>query len=76
MLGRQENGEAIGRWRRVQPTSTQLSTYYVGYCQVRDLVRDLCTDRRTGRAGRYTMSCGTARHGSPPVRRLRTLVLA
>ena len=35
--GHQEEGEAAGKWRRAQLTSTQLSTYYVGYVEVADL---------------------------------------
>jgi uncharacterized protein (DUF885 family) len=43
--GHQEEGEAAGKWRRAQLTSTQLSTYFVGYVEVTDLVRDLRTAR-------------------------------
>jgi uncharacterized protein (DUF885 family) len=32
--GFQEEGEATGKWRRALLTSTQLSTYFVGYCEV------------------------------------------
>ena len=74
MVGRgfQEDGEAAGKWRRVQLTATQLSTYYVGYCEVRDLLRDLrqahpeWTERR-----RHDTVLSL---GSPPVRHLRTLL--
>jgi hypothetical protein len=40
MTGRgfQEEGEAAGKWRRAQLTSTQLSTYFVGYTEVSALV--------------------------------------
>ena len=36
MTGRgfQEEGEAAGKWRRALLTSTQLSTYFVGYQEV------------------------------------------
>ena len=36
MTGRgfQEEGEAAGKWRRALLTSTQLSTYFVGYTEV------------------------------------------
>ncbi|PZS27842.1 MAG: DUF885 domain-containing protein [Pseudonocardiales bacterium] len=75
MLGRgfQERGEAAGKWRRVQLSAAQLSTYYVGYCEVRDLVSDL-------RAARPAWSDRqlhdeVLRHGSPPVRHIRTLTL-
>lgn len=39
--GFQQEGEAAGKWRRVQLSSTQLSTYYVGYLEVRDVMADL-----------------------------------
>jgi uncharacterized protein (DUF885 family) len=71
--GFQEHGEAAGKWRRVQLTATQLCTYYVGYCEVRDLVRDLrlanpqWTDRQL-----HDTVLGA---GSPPARHLRTLLL-
>jgi len=32
--GFQEDGEAAGKWRRALLTSTQLSTYFVGYSEV------------------------------------------
>src|SRR5205823_1049671 len=35
--GHQEEGEAVGKWRRALLTSAQLSTYYVGYTEVSDL---------------------------------------
>src|SRR5207248_11167116 len=38
--GHQEEGEAVGKWRRTLLTSAQLSTYYVGYTEVSDLMRD------------------------------------
>ncbi len=35
--GFQEEGEAAGKWRRAALTSTQLSTYFVGYSEVVDI---------------------------------------
>ena len=35
--GFQEEGEAAGKWKRAQLTSTQLSTYYVGNAEINDL---------------------------------------
>jgi uncharacterized protein (DUF885 family) len=70
--GYQEEGEAAGKWRRMQLTSTQLCTYYVGYLEVRRLVEDLraahpdWTDRQV-----HDTVLG---YGSPPVRLLRTLL--
>jgi uncharacterized protein (DUF885 family) len=40
-IGFQEDGEAAGKWRRAQLTSTQLSTYFVGNIEVNALARDL-----------------------------------
>lgn len=70
----QEDGEAVEKWQRVQLTSTQLCTYYVGYCEVRDLVRDLRTQRPG--AGDRAVHDAVLAHGSPPVRHLRTLLLS
>jgi len=35
--GFQEEGEAVGKWKRAQLTSTQLSTYYVGNSEMNDI---------------------------------------
>ena len=70
--GYQEEGEAVGKWRRVQLTSAQLATYYVGYLEVRRLATDLraaqpdWTDRQL-----HDTMLG---YGSPPARHLRTLL--
>lgn len=70
--GHQEEGEAVGKWRRALLTSTQLSTYLVGWSAVRGLVGDLrlmapaLSDRELHDA--------VLSHGSPPPRHLRTLV--
>jgi len=72
LRGHQEEGEAHGKWRRALLTSAQLSTYYVGYIGVRDVVGDLraahpgWTDRQVHDA--------VLAHGSPPPRHLRTLL--
>lgn len=74
MTGRgfQEDGEAAGKWRRALLSSSQLSTYYVGYVEVCDLIRDL-------RAGHPEWSerelhDAVLGHGSPAVRYLRELI--
>jgi uncharacterized protein (DUF885 family) len=74
MTGRgfQEEGEASGKWRRALLSSSQLSTYYVGYVEVSDLVRDL-------RAGHPEWSerevhDAVLGHGSPAARYLRELI--
>jgi uncharacterized protein (DUF885 family) len=70
--GHQEEGEAVGKWRRAQLTSAQLSTYYVGYAEVCDTARDLALARPslTERERHDAMLA----HGSPPPRHLRTLL--
>jgi uncharacterized protein (DUF885 family) len=68
--GFQEEGEAAGKWRRAQLTSTQLSTYYVGYTEVSDLAAELRASGLGERAAHDRMLA----HGSPPVRLLRTVV--
>ena len=70
--GYQEEGEAAGKWRRAQLTSAQLSTYYVGYCEISDLAGDLRAAER-GLTDRQVHDQMLA-HGSPPVRLLRTLI--
>jgi uncharacterized protein (DUF885 family) len=70
--GHQEEGEAAGKWRRALLTSTQLSTYYVGYHEVRDVVQRLDV-ARPGALQRQLHDELLA-HGSPPPRHLRTLL--
>ena len=72
LRGHQEEGEAADKWRRAQLTSAQLSTHYVGYVEVRDLAADLATARpETSPRERHDAMLA---HGSPPPRRLRTLL--
>jgi len=70
MTGRgfQEEGEAAGKWRRALLTSTQLSTYYVGYTEISDVAKELlAVPGATERAVHDRILA----HGSPPVRLLR-----
>jgi uncharacterized protein (DUF885 family) len=66
MTGRgfQEEGEAVGKWRRAQLTSAQLSTYLVGYLELAPTL-----------AGR-TRYDDVLAHGSPPPRHLPRLLAA
>ena len=70
--GHQEEGEAVGKWRHALLTSAQLSTYYVGFIAIDDVVRDLraanpgWTDRQVHDA--------VLAHGTPPPRHLPTLL--
>jgi len=70
--GHQELGEAAGKWRRALLTSAQLSTYYVGYREVRDVVRRLKNARPAW--GERQLHDAVLAHGSPPPRHLRTLL--
>lgn len=70
--GFQEQGEAIGKWRRVQLTATQLCTYYVGYTEVRQLAEGL-RDAQPNWSERQVHDALLA-HGSPPPRHLHALL--
>jgi uncharacterized protein (DUF885 family) len=70
--GHQEEGEAAGKWRRAQLTSTQLSTYFVGHSDVSRIAADLAV-ARPGRTVREHHDAMLA-HGSPPPRHLRSLL--
>jgi uncharacterized protein (DUF885 family) len=70
--GHQEDGEAAGKWRRAQLTSAQLSTYYVGYREIQDLVRDL--REAWPEAGQRQIHDALLAHGSPSPRYLRALL--
>jgi uncharacterized protein (DUF885 family) len=67
--GFQEEGEAAGKWRRALLTSTQLSTYFVGYSEMSAIARD----RPSGASQREWHDAMLA-HGCPPPRHLRTLL--
>lgn len=67
--GFQEEGEAVAKWRRALLTSTQLSTYFVGYSEIAALaaVRPADTDLRAWHDAMLA-------HGSPSPRHLHTLL--
>lgn len=70
----QEEREAAGKWTRAQLTSTQLSTYFVGYLEHADLRRDV--EKAWG--DRFSLKKyhdAVLANGSPPVRFVRALVL-
>jgi uncharacterized protein (DUF885 family) len=72
--GFQEEREAAGKWVRAQLTSTQLSTYFVGYQEHADL--RAAAERRSGAKfdlKRYHDE--VLSFGSPPVRYVRALLL-
>jgi uncharacterized protein (DUF885 family) len=70
----QEEREAAGKWTRAQVTSAQLSTYFVGFQQHRDM--RTAVEEAWGEGfdlKRYHDA--VVSHGSPPVRFVRALVL-
>jgi uncharacterized protein (DUF885 family) len=67
--GFQEEGEAAGKWRRALLTSTQLSTYFVGYTEV----SAIAAARPFGATPKAWHDAMLA-HGSPPPRHLSTLL--
>jgi hypothetical protein len=71
MTGRgfQEEGEATGKWRRALLTSTQLSTYFVGYTEV----AAIAAARPAGTTPREWHDAMLA-HGSPSPRHLARLL--
>jgi hypothetical protein len=70
--GHQEDGEAAGKWRRALLTSTQLSTYYVGYREVSDVVRGLRGLRP--QASDRVIHDAVLAHSSLPPRHLSTVL--
>ena len=70
--GHQEVGEAAGKWRRALLTSTQLSTYYVGHREIRDLAAGLAAARPELSPREVNNELLT--HGAPPPRHLRALL--
>jgi hypothetical protein len=63
--GFQEEGEAVGKWRRALLTSGQLSTYFVGFTELTDIVGE--------QPDRAHVDAVLA-HGNPPPRHLATLL--
>lgn len=70
--GFQEEGEAVGKWRRALLTATQLPTYFVGWRAVRSIAGDLrvlhpdWSDRQV-----HDLMLS---HGTPGPRHLRALI--
>ena len=72
LRGHQEDGEAVGKWRRALLTSAQLATYYVGYHEVRDVVEQL--RRARPQLTERDLHDAVLAHGSPSPRHLRTVL--
>ena len=70
--GFQEEGEAVGKWRRALLTHAQLPTYFVGYRAVSSIAHDLrVMHPQWSDAQVHDLMLG---HGSPAPRHLRTLL--
>jgi len=70
--GFQEEGEAVGKWRRALLTAGQLPTYFVGYHAVREIIADLRVlhpDWSDQQVHDLVLS-----YGSPAPRHLRSLI--
>jgi uncharacterized protein (DUF885 family) len=70
--GHQEEGEAVGKWRRALLTSCQLSTYYVGFVAVDDVVRTVQSAHPKWREKQ--VHDAVLAHGTPPPRHLPALL--
>ncbi len=69
----QEEGEAVGKWKRARLTSAQLSTYFYGYSQMRALRSQF--DQKAGFSERK-YNDALISHGSPSIRHLKDLMAA
>ncbi len=70
----QEEREAAGKWVRAQLTSAQLSTYFVGYQEHRDLRREV----EKARGNRFQLkeyNDQVISFGAPPIKFVRALML-
>jgi uncharacterized protein (DUF885 family) len=72
--GFQEEREAAGKWVRAQLTSTQLSTYFVGYQEHADLRRE-AEQRWKGEFSQKRYHDRVLSFGSPPTQYVRALLL-
>ncbi|MEZ5426001.1 MAG: DUF885 domain-containing protein [Pyrinomonadaceae bacterium] len=71
--GFQEEGEAVGKWRRAQLSSTQLSTYYVGSVEVND-IRKAYEAKHKGKPDLQKMHDEMLSFGSPAPKYVREMM--
>jgi uncharacterized protein (DUF885 family) len=71
--GFQEEGEASGKWRRAQMSSTQLSTYYVGNMEINRL-RGLAEDKLGDRFELKAFHDDLLSYGSPAPKYVQQLM--
>ena len=71
--GFQEEGEAVGKWKRAQLSSTQLSTYYVGSVEINDL-RKAYEAKNKGKVNMKQMHDWMLSFGSPPAKYVKEML--
>ena len=71
--GFQEEGEAAGKWKRAQLSSTQLSTYYVGSVEVND-IRTAYEAKNGGKVDMKQMHDLMLSFGSPPAKYVKEMM--
>jgi uncharacterized protein (DUF885 family) len=71
--GFQEEGEAVGKWKRAQLSSTQLSTYYVGSVEVNE-IRKAYEAKMNGKVDLLKMHDAMLSFGSPAPKYVRELL--
>ena len=72
--GFQEEAEATGKMRRAKVSSTQLSTYFVGYLEIADLAESGAPRRRGGVPARAPSTTACSRSGRSRRREVRRLL--
>ncbi len=71
--GFQEEGEAVGKWKRARLTSTQLSTYFVGVSEHLDL-RERAKAKENDSFDLKKYNDSVIAYGSPPVKYVREIL--
>ncbi|MDQ2746876.1 MAG: DUF885 domain-containing protein, partial [Acidobacteriota bacterium] len=71
--GFQEEGEAAGKWKRAELSSTQLSTYYVGSVEVND-IRRAYEAKNGGKIDLKKMHDLMLSFGSPPAKYVKEMM--
>ncbi len=70
--GFQEEGEAAGKWKRANLTSTQLSTYFVGSVEVHDVARAFIS--KNGNKNPKVMHDKMLSFGSPAAKYVKSML--
>jgi uncharacterized protein (DUF885 family) len=71
--GFQQEGEAVGKWKRARLTSSQLSTYFVGVTEHLDL-RERAMARDGAKFNIKAYNDAVLSFGSPPVKYVREML--